>query len=71
MGKALEKAKKKFWYDHDYDKGANHWNTSILLNEFEDGWRAALEWAKGRIDYANAGNDMIDWIFEEELNAKT
>ena len=32
-------------------------------------WKAALETVKSKIDYANAGNDMIDWIFEEELDA--
>ena len=36
---------------------------------FHCGWKAALETVKSKIDYANAGNDMIDWIFEEELDA--
>lgn len=34
-------------------------------------WKAALEWAKSRIDYAGATNDMVDWIFEEELSEIT
>lgn len=45
LKKALDKAKKKFWYDNDYDKGANHWDANIELNIFVEGWKAALKWA--------------------------
>lgn len=67
----LEKAQKKYWYDRGFHK----WDSGCVANTelcaFAEGWKVALEWAKSRIDYANAGNDLIDWLFEEELNAKT
>jgi hypothetical protein len=44
---------------------------AYIEQEREDAWEAALKRAKSRIDYANAGNDLIDWIFEEELDATT
>ena len=71
----LEKAKKKWWYDHNYDKGANHWDTSILLNEFEEGWKAALEWVltnKKPIKYKDYKFDYIKTnVIKRELNGET
>ncbi|MEK0338339.1 MAG: hypothetical protein QQN41_12995, partial [Nitrosopumilus sp.] len=67
----LDKAKKKFWYDSNFDKQDNHLEHHLDLLTFTQGWKAALDCVKGRIDYGNASNDMVDWIFEEELDAKT
>ena len=44
---------------------------AYIEQEWEDSWEAALKLVKSRIEYANAGNDMIDWIFEEELEDAT
>ena len=41
----LEKVKKKYWYDHNFDKSQNHWDVHVELNIFADGWKAALDWA--------------------------
>ncbi|MEK0336954.1 MAG: hypothetical protein QQN41_05910 [Nitrosopumilus sp.] len=63
----LEKAQKKFWYDKGFHKWDSGYVANAELNTFGEGWKAALKWFKSRIDYANATNDMVDWIFEEEL----
>ena len=69
----LEKAKKKYWYDCNFDKSDNHWSHQIALNNFEDGWKAALEWVlthKKPIKYNDYKFDYIKTdVIEEELDA--
>ena len=42
----LEKAKKKYWYDHSFDKSQNHWDAHVELSIFAEGWKQALEWIR-------------------------
>ena len=71
--KELEKAKKKYWYDHNFDKSQNHWDAHVELSIFAEGWKQALEWAlttQGKFDWRFC--PMISpSIIEKELNGKT
>lgn len=65
----LEEAKKKYWYDHSFDKSQNHWDAHVELSIFAEGWKQALEWALTKDTDLNA-TELADAI-EKELNAET
>lgn len=71
--KALEEAKKKYWYDHNFDKSQNHWDALMELSTFAEGWKQALEWVlthKKPIKYRDYKFDYIKTdVIKEELNA--
>ena len=71
----LEKAKKKYWYDHNFDKCTNHWDAHVELSIFAEGWKQALEWVlthKKPIKYNDYKFGYIKTdVIEKELNGKT
>ena len=52
----LEKAKKKYWYDHSFDKSQNHWDAYVELSIFAEGWKQALEWVLTKASEDTFGN---------------
>lgn len=73
--KALKEAQKQYWYDNNFDKSDNHLSHQIALNNFEDGWKAALDWVSKlcptneNATFANQGQGMDGYT--ELANYKT
>lgn len=67
----LDKAKKKYWYDHSFDKSQNYWDAHVELSIFAEGWKQALEFAlshKKPIKYNDYKFDYIKTgVIEAEL----
>jgi hypothetical protein len=64
--KILEKAKKKYWYDHSFDKSQNHWDAHVELSIFAEGWKQALEWALTQDTDLNSTE--LAYAINKELN---
>ena len=66
----LEKAKKKYWYDHNFDKSQNHWDAYVELSIFAEGFKVALELVREKLkcDCPDCLDDFNQFI-EEELDA--
>lgn len=67
--KELDKAKKKYWYDHNFDKSQNHWDAHVELSIFAEGWKQALEWALVIMSVGDI--EMVIDEIKEELDGKS
>ena len=64
MKSEFDKIAKTYWYECNFDKGGSHLDHQIAMNNFKDGFKAALEWVLNNTKTVkvNSGLDIVKYI---------